>query len=280
VGELEHRVIPYNMIKNIGLIVLIIGLISGVFLVTSGQMGFFGKASEGHGAYPHEPLITNITENSFTLSYYTPVKAVKTLVTYGKDGDLDKVAYDDRGDTNKTRYTHYVTLKDLEPDTEYFVKIEQKNDGYPSIDYIKQKTAGDVEGSEPKEVSYTGTVIPKNENYINEGIVYLNVYKGQYLSVPLTKSGEFKIDLGKYRTFELDKYHEFKYEPSVLIWAATGLQGFSFYDTTIQGSKEPAMLYLENYRVPFSKVQLGEESTSQNWFDLVWSYAKILFGQG
>lgn len=270
------------IIKVIGAIVLIIGLIAGISMVTTGNYSFKGRAQVlDHNVYPKKPLITNITENSMTISYFTPIKAVKTQVSYGKNGTMEYVAYDDRGDDyNKPRYTHYVTLKGLDPGTEYFVRIDETGpEPFLEYTYIKQKTLSPIKGAQ-KSITFTGTVHPKYEKTVNEGIIYLNVHNGQYMSASLGKDGKFSIPLGGYRTDDLGSYHELRNEVPTDLMAVTGLQGYAFHYTTVEGSKKPADIYLENYRVPFSKVQLGEEPSDQNWFQIVWGYIKNFFNIG
>src|SRR5690242_19455533 len=111
--------------KNLTLIILLlIGIILGVSLVSHPVL-FFPKAAPSFT--PEEVTISNIADSSFTVSWMTSVKT-KGLITYGTKEPTGSTEIDDRSDTEG--YTHHVTLKKLEPNTNYLFKIVSGSNSY------------------------------------------------------------------------------------------------------------------------------------------------------
>src|SRR3990167_3047971 len=96
---------------------LVIALPGGVYLATN-QNSFFGIASPEEA--PKEVKITNISDNSFSVSWVTPDKQNLGFLAYGNTEKLGKTTNDDRDASGtQPRYTHHVTLKNLLPSTLY-----------------------------------------------------------------------------------------------------------------------------------------------------------------
>ena len=72
----------------LGLLLLIAGIIGGVYLVQKGGIWFLKAEPE---AVPQQIKMTNIAENSFTVSWITG-KEVLGFVKYGMSSSLEKTS--------------------------------------------------------------------------------------------------------------------------------------------------------------------------------------------
>ncbi len=106
----------------LGLGIIILGLIAGVYLVLREQI-FFSQASSS--VAPQNIIVSNITEDSVTISFTTASPAT-SFITYGLQNPKEQTVLDDR-DTDKptARLTHYVTIKNLSGQTNYQYKINR-----------------------------------------------------------------------------------------------------------------------------------------------------------
>jgi hypothetical protein len=114
---------PLRIPTIFGIILLLSGLFVGIFAVQQGQNWFLRASPEEQ---PKEMRITNVSDNSFTISWITDT-AVRGFVKYGEaGGSLPDIASDERdaGRDNQSQYdTHYVNVSGLSPDTTYEFKI-------------------------------------------------------------------------------------------------------------------------------------------------------------
>lgn len=289
---------------RIGIIViLIVAIAIGTVLVTSGRFQLAPKASEEKlGQFPQNVVITNVTDKSLTISYFTPKKPVQTKVSYGKGGNTDKTQYDDRGDAVIPRYTHHVTLKGLEANTEYTVKIEAVHEGYPENNLVKVKTAGPVSSPEGDSsgdgIIFKGAAKSTTGVGSEDGIVYLKVENGQYLSTYLSKNGRWQIPLIDYRNDGLGEIEELDIFDEVDILAVAGIEGYGYYGTLLMDRDNSITIVLGEHRLPLFKVQFpgntddsddksGKSSASSSekrsgggigaFFGIIWSYISGIF---
>jgi hypothetical protein len=98
-------------------IILLIGIPLTLF---AGYKGFQLITKAGVEATPKDVIISNVTTNSMTISWVTE-KSTDGYVIPILNGTSQSPVKDKRGSGN--RYTHYVELKGLEPDTKYDFQI-------------------------------------------------------------------------------------------------------------------------------------------------------------
>ena len=80
---------------------------------------------------PESIKITDVTSNSFAVSW-TTLDNTLGYVKYGSSpGSLSSTAYDARGSSGKY-HSHYVTIKDLSPTSTYYFKLVSENSEYDS----------------------------------------------------------------------------------------------------------------------------------------------------
>lgn len=121
----------------LGLLVLFVALISGVLLFGQGT-GVFAPRATPETA-PQNIRITNVTDKTFTISFYTSERTI-AFVKYGEDPkDLSRQASDDRDQLSgvvKDYNLHHITVRGLDPAKNYYYVLGTgsntfDNDGQP-----------------------------------------------------------------------------------------------------------------------------------------------------
>lgn len=186
----------------LALIILIFGVGGAVYLDQSTQQL---QSSAASTAKPLDIHFTNISDNSFVVSWITEQPAIASVVI--KDGTSSIIYIDDLDNDNipRPRSTHYVTIKNLKENTSYSVKIVSgdlkcsNNDLCPTL---TQKTA-------PK-LPILSALPPARGNLITQAdlpaqgtIVYLTIGKSYPLSGRVDTSGLWVIPLANLLTQDL-----------------------------------------------------------------------------
>lgn len=185
-----------NLLSKLTIIILIIAIPITVYLIGQ-RTGFFGKASISD--YPKQIKVTNISDNSFTVSWVTDKKSVG-FVSYGESEKFGGVAADDRDNgAQKTRFTHHVTVKNLDPEKVYFFKINSEGKAY------QQKTASTTSDAPPLAKPIFGSILNEDGKAPKEAIVFVTPAGGTPLST-FTRDGKWLITLNNARLEDLSAY--------------------------------------------------------------------------
>lgn len=184
----------------LGLGIILIGIGVGVFLSFREQT-FFSIAAPSYT--PQNIRISNIEDSSLSISWQTSSPSLG-FVTFGQNNPGDETTLDDR-DTNpapdgagpQTHLVHYVTLKNLSPNTTYQYKIVS---GKISSEVLSFTTAA-LATSQSELQPIIGTVLD-GENPLDEGLAFVAI-SGASLQSSLVKSlGNFLIPLSRVRITE------------------------------------------------------------------------------
>ena len=230
----------------IGIAVLILGLFVGVFLVQNAQQWFL-KAEQG--VEPENVKITNVSENSFTLSWTTQ-KPVIGYVVYGETTSL-KFRTSDRRDPSeeKSMTTHYVEIVGLKPQTKYYFKIGSgklyDNQGKPF-----EINTGPALSKNPASDIAQGTVLKPDGTSAEGAFVYLKLPHAAPLSSYVTASGSFIVVLNNARTEDLSSYVTYDKEATVeeiFIQAGPGLGTATAVTTTKFDNPIPTIILGKSY---------------------------------
>ncbi|OGG08110.1 hypothetical protein A3D05_05220 [Candidatus Gottesmanbacteria bacterium RIFCSPHIGHO2_02_FULL_40_24] len=192
----------YRKVKKIptilALLLIMFGLGAGLYLDGTYQQ-FFTSASPP--VAPSDIHLTNISDNSITVSYITekPETGAVILTLNGKQTThLDDI---DNDWITKSRLTHMFTLKNLMPDTFYNIKIVSgksscRNTACPEF---TQKTG--VKLDSPLELPpITGRLVDNKNDPTEEGLIYLLIGKASPLSARTDGKGIFAIPLNNLRS--------------------------------------------------------------------------------
>lgn len=175
----------------LGLGIIIIGIIIGVFLVLQGKT-FITHAYPD--LTPKNITISNISDNSATISWETDGATVG-FVTYGQESSEENPVLDERdgippnGKPNP-HTTHYVIIKKLMPKTEYKFKVVS---GSSTKSQAKTFTTSNPQAATSKQ-PVIGTVLD-NDTPLEEGIAYLKIDSATIQSALIKTKGGFLIPL-------------------------------------------------------------------------------------
>ncbi|OGH38192.1 MAG: hypothetical protein A3B44_00880 [Candidatus Levybacteria bacterium RIFCSPLOWO2_01_FULL_38_21] len=193
----------------LGIFLIVIGIAITSYLVKTGAI-LTSKA--GPSETPENIRISNISSTSFTVSYKTAENVIGS-VNFGKDKKLGLTALDDRDRQGslKEHKIHYITVKNLEPSTNYYFSITSG-----SKDFLQKegpfiiKTAPAIEGSS-LEKTIKGEVILPNGDKPSEAIIYLTSDNSQTIST-FAINGSYFLFLNSLKTGSLTSYFIFSNE--------------------------------------------------------------------
>ncbi|MDO8577022.1 MAG: dockerin type I domain-containing protein [Candidatus Daviesbacteria bacterium] len=184
----------------LGLAIIILGLVSGVYLVLRDQ-NILSQAAPN--LTPQNITFTNITESSVVISWQTS-SGTTSFITFGQSSPGEQTVLDDR-DTNipKPYLIHYVTLKNLLPKTSYQFKI------------ISGKVTSEVKKFETtvpltNQTGFTpiiGSVLDGNSP-VQDGVVYLSVTDAATQSSLIKGGGNFLIPLSQISKVDLSDTYQ------------------------------------------------------------------------
>lgn len=183
----------------LGLGLVIIGIVSGVYL-TLREQTFLSQASPN--LTPKNITLTNMTEDEVVISWQTN-SPTASFVTFGQRSPAEQTVLDDRDKNSANakptpRLSHYVTLKNLLPETDYQFKIVS---GKIASDIQKFKTAKPL-NTQTGFTPIIGSVLD-GDKPAEEGIVYLSIPEAITQSALIKQGGNFLIPLSEIRRADL-----------------------------------------------------------------------------
>ncbi|MCL4339071.1 Ig-like domain-containing protein [Patescibacteria group bacterium] len=197
----------YRKEKRIPTILALFILFAGI-----GSTLFFDRSahtftsSAKNPIIPQEVHISNISENSFTVSWLTstPVTAI-AKITGNSIPTITLIDDLDNDNIQRPRTTHYITFRNLNPDTAYTVQIFDNNTNCPNSIYcptIKLKT-GTKLPTAPSLPPAKGKIIDITGKAADGAIVYLTLGKSALLSGRSDSLGLWVIPLNNIRNQDL-----------------------------------------------------------------------------
>jgi len=225
----------------IGIGVLVVALVAGTLLLGKGGGVFAPRASAD--ATPKQVKITNVYDNSFTVSFLTDGK-VAGFIKYGEDnGSIKSQAGDDRDQITGTvgEFTiHHITVRGLKPSTTYYYKLGTgsgntfDNSGQP---FTVKTTARNGAPSAAKTIY--GSVTNQAGAPAEGSIVYIAVNGAGTMSSQVKASGSWAIPLSNARTTDGSNYAEITDTDSLLITIQGPLATQKASITTTVASAQP-----------------------------------------
>lgn len=193
----------------VGLSVLLVALVAGVFLFSQGTGVFAPRATPQ--TTPKNIKITNVTDNSFTVSFLTD-EATSGFVKYGTESNsLNSQSSDDRDQLSGSVGTftlHHITIKGLQPDTSYFFALgtgsraQFDNGGTP----FTVKTAQRVGTPPPVAKTIYGNILNESGGPAEGSIVFVSVDGIGEMSALVKGSGSWAVPLSNARTTDGSSY--------------------------------------------------------------------------
>lgn len=183
-------VLKFKIPTILGLGVIILGLIGGVYLVLQEQV-FFSQAAPSLS--PPKVIFSNITDTSITISWQTSTP-IPSFITYGIQTPKDETALDDRDNAKPTpRTIHYVTLKNLSSQTRYQFSIQSGKVLSEIFQFETTKPLTNNRDFAP----IIGSVILNDDTPLSDGVAYLSLTETIIQSASVKNGGYFLIPLSK-----------------------------------------------------------------------------------
>ena len=176
----------------LGLILLLIAIGLGTFLYTYKlKMDNSRKVT----FTPTDIEIVNISDNQAAIIWQTKTALIGSI-NWGNTSNLTSSQIDDQ-DTNSNqtpRLIHFVTIKNLEPATNYFFKIQSDKFKFP--DQPSQfKTAPKLASQVKSNAPLIGSVLDTDLQLVTEGLVFLNLGQASNLATFITTKGNYLLPL-------------------------------------------------------------------------------------
>lgn len=181
----------------IGLIILFVGLISGVFLINSKTIFKLGAQS---GTNPKNVRISNITDSSVTISWTTDIKTVGFVKWGESQSNIAKVSQDTLGEG----FTHWTTLINLKPGIDIFFKINSNDHDWDNNGVVWQTKTLSQKLPLSENLNISGTVVTQSGDPSTNTIIYASV-NGTLVSTTSSTSGGWLIPLSNFTKLDTDK---------------------------------------------------------------------------
>lgn len=186
----------------LGLLVLVVALVAGIFLLGDGPGVFAPRATPA--TTPKKIKITNVTDNSFTISFLTDEKT-PGFIKYGtQSNSLNSQASDDRDQLSGTVsdfQMHHITVRGLQPTTSYYYTLgtgsNAKFDNNGSPFTIKTSARN---GAPAAAKTIYGSVSNQAGNPADGAVVYVTLANAGEMSSLVKASGSWAIPLSNART--------------------------------------------------------------------------------
>ena len=191
----------------IGVLVIAVGTLLTTYLV-KGDTLF--DITAGPTQDPKNVRITNISDDSFTVSYITDDSVTGTL-NFGTDpNQLNILILDDRDQLSQTierRRSHSITVKNLEPNSTYSFSITSGNEKYLDNGSPYMVRAGSRINTVPSsQIPIAGKVIMPDGSVPSDGVVFVRINGAQDVSSVLKSDGTYTIPLNNLRNSALESY--------------------------------------------------------------------------
>lgn len=145
---------------------------------------------------PQNIRITNLTPNSFTVTWFTATPSIGTLV-FGQSQNLGSSQNDDRDPTPISRKTHSVTVNNLLPQTTYFFKLRNDTFFFPQKP-ITLTTPSIYPTTANRPI--TGTITTPDNTGQVDILVFLQSQDSTDLSTTVDQNLNYNIPLSNLRT--------------------------------------------------------------------------------
>jgi len=223
----------------IGIVVLVIGITTGVLLVSSKQI--FRLGAQGTNP-PKNVRISNITGDSFTATWTTQEESVSSLFWGSDRTNLTKLEIDEIAGAG---FTHSTTVRGLTPQKIYYFIINSGDKEYDNNDIPWQVTTG-AQLAQPEAPNIiSGSVLTATGTPATNALIHIQVGGTSPLSTITSENGSWVITLSSLRTADLNSYHQINESADIIeISAQAGPTGVSSAQIYTESAKPVPPLIL------------------------------------
>lgn len=230
----------------LGLAIIILGTAAGVYGVLKYETTNSKVSAQ---ETPQNIVITNITHESATVSWQTPV-ATLGYVTFGKNSTNEQTALDERDkESTKQHKLHYVNLQGLDPEVTYQFKIVSGR--FVSEEPLSLTTAA-IEVSQNGFKPVIGNVVLEDQPLL-DAVIYLSADGMTDQSALLGSFGSFIIPISLARKEDL----------SGIFQPTTGIFGKLKVITEDGGIASATFNFVKNSE-PLGILKIGADITFNN----------------
>ncbi|MDP3994668.1 MAG: fibronectin type III domain-containing protein [bacterium] len=201
-----------KILTTIGILIFTALVGISVYVVTNKKVYLLTKADPQ--AIPKSVKITNISENSFSVSWYTD-KPTGAFIKYGdQPSKLNQtLVYENHETETITREIHHFTLKNLRPKTIYYFKIVSNTEEFGEQGApFSQAIPAVIETAPPPPDPVYGKITDSFGNALTEPVlVYLDLENTTLISSITKTDGSWAAALNNARNNNLSDYS--KYDP-------------------------------------------------------------------
>src|SRR5581483_11202091 len=241
----------------LGLIAIFAGIIVTSFF-TKNLNVFEGNASPTEN--PQNITVTNISDTTFTVSYETDTPLIGSLI-YGTDKEEKQTALDDRDNGGiQPHKLHYITVKNLSPNTHYFYSIVSGRSTFSAGTNPFEISTTNTIQSPLTSKSISGKVILADGSPATEGIVLAHAQNTQDFSTLLNPDGSFTLNLSFVLNKTLDSYADLS--NSTLQITIEGDDASSHVTVSTTQSQIPTITLSKDYDFTVSQNPIASSSAS------------------
>jgi len=259
----------------LGILVLAIGVIVGVYLVQNRQI-FRLKASPE--VTPRNVQKTNVSDSSFTVTWTTD-KNTEGFIKWGESASsLDKTA---TTSPIQASNIHSITVYGLIPDSNYFFKINSDGASFDNEGIPWEVKTGLKLTTPPNSVIMSGKVLTQSGSPARNALVYALVGGGDVLSTLTSDNGSWVIPASSARNQSLSSYIEID-ENSTLVEISVqagslGIASAQIYPQSAKPAPDIALGEVydftslppsANIDIPESSIELPDTATKSSGFQV------------
>ena len=246
---MQQPVERHKLPTLVGILFLIVGLVTGVFLLQQRQ--YYGLNASG--SYdPIDVRISNVTDTGFTVSFYTEKNSLVRVQWSGKQNSGQASQESDNLST-----IHFINVTGLESNSDYTFKIYSGDKTYDNQGIPWNIRTSSVNDSESGRY-VSGNIFKQNNQAADSSLVYLQIGGAALLSAQTSSNGSFIIPLSKLRDQSLTRNLTVTDDMIINVFVQSGQSGIANAQVSIGAANPLPDMKLGN-SYDFTKLEKVEE---------------------
>lgn len=200
----------------IGLVILIIGIATGVVFIEGSQIFRLGATPE---STPKDIRISNQTDSQATISWTTGKETLGFMVWGEKPKNLKRTTL---SDIENDQYLHSITLENLNATSIYHFKINSGGHLFDNEGIPWTFTTGNIIQAPPQPYVISGTVLTSAGAPSQITLVYATVGGSSLLSTTTGENGSWVLPISQARSKDLSAHIPIKENETLIELSAQG----------------------------------------------------------